>query len=120
MLRILGKISVFGDYDAINKVASACPIPNHVLLKVGGARKVSNTDAWCYGSAWYEFHIDELDIEVQNFLRAHELLATNSPVSIPGIVHAIFTLCPVGQNEEEIFSCLLTLETLKILSNLAL
>lgn len=112
MLRILGKISIFGAKAPLERLLSVEPIPNSVFQQVGALRKVPDIDSWCYGSPWYRFRGDSLEDEIGNFLVAHERLQDLLVVRNIGITHALFTLCPVAQSHEETFSCLFNLETL--------
>ena len=121
MLRILGKISVYGTGAALEHLASTAPIPSGDLRQIGTLRKVPDKDIWCYGSPWYAFRTETLDEEVRNFLAAHKQLGIAlATTSHGGIRHALFTLCPVAQTYEDTFACLFEKETLGVLLNLGL
>jgi hypothetical protein len=120
MLRILGKISIFGTEAAVQQIAAIAPIKNSVLQQVGTARLEPDADFWCYGSSWYSFRPDSLDDEIFNFLVEHERLGDALATVSAGVKYAVLTMCPVGQSEEENFACLYSVDTLRKLSNLGL
>lgn len=120
MLRILGKISIFGTMAGLNRLVSAGSISGGILQQVGTSRKNPDTDSFCYGSSWYDFRADTLDEEVRNFLTANAQLRHVLAVRDPGIRYAIFTLCPVNESYEDNFACLFNQETLQVLLDLGL
>jgi hypothetical protein len=120
MLRILGKISIFGTMAGLDQLVSVGPISDSILQQVGALRKNPDTDLFCYGSPWYSFRADALDEEVRNFLVANARLGDVLAVRDPGIRYAIFTLCPVNESYEETFACLFSQETLQVLLGLGL
>jgi hypothetical protein len=120
MLRILGRVSIYGSKASTERLASLGVIPSGELRQVGQKRAIPDEDSWFYASPWYRFHIDVLDEEANAFLRTHSKLGSSLAVRDSGIRHAIFTLCPVEQTEEEVFAFMLSSETLKLLSNLGL
>jgi len=120
MLRILGKISIFGTEAAVQQVASIASIQNSVLQQVGIARSKPDVDFWCYGSSWYSFRSCSFDDEILNFLVMHERLGDALETVSAGVKYAFFTVCPVGQSDEEIFACMYSVETLRKLSYLGL
>ena len=120
MLRILGKISIFGTLTAIQQLESKKPISNGLLQQVGAGRPIPVVDSWCYGSAWFSFRFDSLDEEIFNYLVAHERLGDALAVVHTGVKYAMFTVTPIDQTYEEPFSCLLSVKTLRKLSDLGL
>lgn len=120
MLRILGNISIYGSQCDLEKLASTAKIPNSTLRQIGILRKIPDIDSWCYGTQWYRFNFETLDEEIQNFLIAHEQLGIMLPDYDISMDKAVLTLCPVEQSDEEVFSCLLSNDTLHILSRLSL
>lgn len=120
MLRILGRISIYGSKASTERLASLGGVPAWELRQVGQKRNVPEPDSWCYASPWYGFHADALDEETSDFLSAHSKLGPLLALPDHGIRYAIFTLCPVEQSEEEVFAFLLNRKTLELLSNLGL
>lgn len=120
MLRILGRLSVYGGKPSLARVASMVAITSGNLEQVGQKRRVPDTDYWCYSSPWYRFNPESLDKEIGSFLAAHEKLGAALAMPDPGIRHAMFTLCPVEQGTDEIFAFLLSHATLESLSALRL
>lgn len=118
MLRVLGQISIFGTRAAVERIASIAPIPGGKMTQIGLARKVPEPDSWCYESPRYRFHQETLDPEVRDFLAAHIQLCQALIPPEPGLKYAFFTLCPVEQSYEEEFACVLSNETLQVLSAL--
>lgn len=120
MLRILGKISIFGTLAVTQKLESLKPIPNGLLHQVGAGRPIPVVDSWCYGSNWFSFRYDLLDEEIFDYLAAHERLGDVLAAAHAGVKYAIFTLAPIGQTYEETFSCLLGVKTLRKISDMGL
>ena len=120
MLRILGQISIFGTKAGIERFISLAPIPNGAITRVGGSRIVPDVDSWCYASPWYRFRGDTLDDEIRHFLITQGYFGSALITCGADITYAFFTLCPIEQNEDEAFSCLLQHETLNALADSAL
>lgn len=121
MLRILGGISIFGNLAAVQQLSSMASIPGGLILQVGAARSAPEGGTWCYRSEWFGFRLDSLDEEIVKYLDAHARLGPAlESVREMDVKHAMFTLTPIGQNEEEIFSCMLGVKTLSMLANLGL
>lgn len=118
MLRILGKISIYGTQAGLERLASVAPILDGAIKQVGNSRKVPEIDSWCYASPWYRFRIDTMDEEVRNFLDTNAQLGKVLNSSDTGIEYAVISLCPVGQNEQETFACLFSHETLDVLASI--
>lgn len=120
MLRILCCISIYGNKLSLRELVSKNAIPNGELNQIGLKRKIQDVDSWCYSSPTYQFTREKFDIEVRDFLIHHLKIGEILKTSREGIQYALFTICPVEQSFEDEFSCLLTRETLDILSNLRL
>ncbi len=120
MLRIIGKISILGDFAITQQLESKKLIPNGLLQQVGARRPIPADDLWCYGSNWFSFRFDSLDEEILNYLIAHERLGDALAVAHTGVKYALLTVTPVGQTYEETFSCLFGVKTLRKLSDLRL
>lgn len=120
MLRILGRLSIYGGKPSVSRLASTVAIPSGTLEQVGQKRRIPDADSWSYSSPWYRFNLESLDEEVLSFLGAHEKLGAALAVPDPGIRHAMFTLCPVDQGNDEVFAYLLSDATLQRLSALRL
>lgn len=120
MFRILGQISIYGSKSALDSLHNNQILREGTLKQIGLARKVPDIDYWSYASPWYRFRSEKLDDEIQNFLVANKKLGKAIGDIAPGIRYSFFTLSPVAQNEENLFSCLLSNETLEMLSKLHL
>jgi hypothetical protein len=120
MLRILGQLAIYGSKASVERLASVAPMPSWKLEQLGKKKKAPDPDLWSYASPWYRFHDEHLSGECADFLRAHEGLEAGLGTDEPGIRHAMLTLCPVEQNDEEMFACLLDRSTLELLSRLRL
>lgn len=120
MLRILGRISIYGSKASTERLSSLGVIPSGELGQFGQKRGVPEPDSWCYASPWYGFHADALDEETNDFLAAHSKLGPLLALPDDGIRYAMFTLCPVEQSEEEVFAFLLNRGTVELLANLGL
>lgn len=121
MLRIIGKISIFGSLEALKQLELSKPIPDSSLQQVGAARPNLLHDLWVYGSQWFSFRFDLLDEELLNYLTAHSSLGpVLATLDKKSIAYAMLTITPVDQTDEEVFSCFLGLKTLNALSNLGL
>jgi len=120
MFRILGNISIYGTRSNLEKLVSTGPMPNSSIRQIGSLRKEPEIDSWCYSTQWYCFSADTLDEEVRDFLIAHERLGDVLEVPEIGAGQALFTLSPVGQDSDCLFSCLLSHQTLCTLSALKL
>ena len=120
MLRILGRISIYGRKASVERLAASGGIPSGEMAQVGQKRGTPEADSWCYASPWYRFHADALDEETSDFLTAHSGLRSSLALSDHGIRYAMFTFCPVEQSEEEVFAFLLNRGTLELLSDLGL
>lgn len=126
MLRILAKISIYGSKAALGPLMEAALIQDGKIKQVGTSRKKPELDSWSYSSPWYEFHVDEIDNEIHDFLVAHErlgaFLCASNGRCVSGMEYAVLSLCPVGQNAQEYFSCFFGREILGALlqSGLAL
>lgn len=118
MLRVLGQLSIYGTKASIDRFAAVAPIPSAKITQVGLKRKVPEVDSWCYASPWYRFRIEAIDDEVRNFLLNHRQVGTGLASRDPDLRYAFFTLCPVGQSDDETFGCLFGHETLQALSGL--
>lgn len=117
-MRILGQISIYGTKASLERFASMASIPSGTTKQVGLKRKVPETDSWCYASPWYCFRFENLDEEMCDFLIAHAQLGNALAIPDPERRYAFFTLCPVDQSDDETFACLLSRETLQVLSSL--
>lgn len=120
MLRILGGISIYGTKSSIEKLVSSGAMPNSSIAQIGSLRKKPDIDSWCYSTQWYSFNADTLDEEVRDFLVAHKKLGKVLEAPEIGRGLALFTLSPVGQDSECLFSCLLSHPTLCALTSLKL
>lgn len=121
MLRIIGRISIFGSLEALKQLELSNPIPDSSIQKVGAARPNILHDLWVYGSHWFSFRSDLLDEELLNYLTAHSSLGPAlATLDKKSIAYAMLTITPVDQTDEEVFSCFLGLKTLNALSNLGL
>lgn len=120
MLRILGRFSLYGSRDSLARIASIVEFPSAVLEQIGQKRRTPEKDSWAYSSPWYRFELNRLDEQVAEFLDLHKGLGDALARSDVGISHAMFTLCPVEQSGEQVFSCLLSHKTISLLSALRL
>lgn len=120
MFRILGNISIYGTRSSLEKLVTTAPMPDSSIRQIGSLRKKPDIDSWCYSTQWYCFNADTLDEEVRDFLIAHKKISDvlSTPEIGPG--QALFTLSPVGQDSECLFSCILSHQTLCALSSLKL
>ncbi len=118
MVRVLGRISIFGTSAGLQPLIERHAIPNGVLSRSGQKRKIPDVDAYCYASAWYQFRCESLDDEVRHFLTAHLNLENVARSNEHRVDYALFSLCPVAHNE--VFPCLLSLHNLKLLSRMGL
>lgn len=112
MLRVLGQIAVYGNKEALDRIASIAQVRGATLAAVGQKRRVPDTDFFCYASPWFRFRLEALDSELGEFLAAHQPLAKALAVRDEGVRHAMLTMCPVEQSSEEMFAFLLSHRTL--------
>lgn len=121
MLRIVGRISIFGSLEALKQLERSHPILGGSLQQVGAARSNTPRDLWVYGGRWFSFRFELLDEELLDYLTAHYSLGPAlAALDEKAIAYAMLTLTPVDQTDEVVFSCFLGLKTLSTLSNLGL
>jgi len=120
MLRILAQVTIYGGKDALSPLMANSAIPNGKLKQLGLLRKTPDTDSWAYSSPYYRFHFESLSEELYDFLSKHYLLEPYKLNEKEGIEYSLLTVIPVEQSFEETFSCLLSNETLSLLSKLGL
>ena len=108
---------MYGTSDGLRPFATAASLPNGVLEQLGLKRKNPLPDLWSYGTPWYRFRYEVLDSEVRNFLTAHAGLGSMlASVAGNGLTHALFSLCPVAEQHDETFACILERETIAVLN----
>jgi hypothetical protein len=112
MLRLLGKISVFGTQHCVEQLSVQKVIADAVTHQIGLSQKIPPKDLWTYATPWYEFGVESLNEGVSNFVETYPLLGDALDKLGSDVRWAILTLCPVGQSDEEAFSCLLNRETM--------
>jgi len=120
MLRILGRIELYGTKEALARVASVAPIQNGAMIQIGLERKVPDVNHWTYKSPRYQFHLEEIDNEIRAFVIAHSQLGQALPDKHNEITHAFLTITPVEQTEGELFACDLSAETVLAISSLGI
>ena len=118
MLRLLGQFSFFGSRARIERFAAVASIPGAVIRRVGSKRKIPTADSWCYSSPWYRFRLESIDEELRDYMLAHARLGDALAVPDEEMQYAFFTLCPVDQSSREALACVLSRETLQVLSRL--
>ena len=116
MFRVLGSIYLIGSGGCLSRLAHEALIPNGSLRQIGLARKIPEPDLWCYSSPRYQFNLDEIDDEVRSFLHAHPKVTQALLNQQKGVQYAMFVICPVAQNEEDMFAGALSNETLQALA----
>jgi hypothetical protein len=119
-VRISGRIVVYGTSAGLQRLVAAAPVPNAMHKQLGLKRRVPITDLWSYESPWYRFRFESLDAEVRNFLTAHASIGPILAASTAGISHALFSLCPIAEGDDEVFSGLFEHETIATLGRINL
>lgn len=120
MLRVFGRISLFGTKEIIDVIASyVSHLPGEVV-QVGLKRNVPETNRWCWESPLYRFDLDDMDNDVRSFVMAYAPLGVAIEESGQGLTHAFLTLCPVEQSAEELFACVLGVDTVRAISGLGI
>lgn len=120
MLRILCRISIYGNKKSLDELILKKAIPNGSIEQVGIKRKIPDIDKWCYSSPTYQFNRDNFDAEVCDFLSHHLKIGDALSEKSDDTEYALLSICPVGQKFEDEFSCLLSRKTLDVLSKLRL
>ena len=118
---IVGNIKIYGTLSALEFISKKHLIRNGLLQRVGSERKPPDQNSWRYGTPNYQFgNIITLDEDVHDFLTDHIQLESVLNHTIEGVTSSVFTLMPIDQSFEHMFSCLLTRKTLRIMMRIGL
>ena len=120
IMRILAHIVITGPRIQLEELSSHSAIQDGKLCQLGLRRTPPPVDSWKYSSPIYQFDAVFLDEDLYSFLLANKRLGKFLHKIRDKVSYAFLSVVPVGQTYEQTFSCLLSQETLSMLTTMGL